>query len=307
MTESSMNQLRKKVQNAIDRGEAEWGKISDNIQRYDRVFEHGLGRENELKVGTGCTAFRFNRCKPGAWKADDHIARVIKQERQSMTAENVYTNIDWNHVNNVADMHFVRVLADYSPHLHHLSSEISNRFRTTLAKYRLNPDKTVLQPLGTNSERELENKGYQSGFFDFDQQMGIDPDKCNNILSWSRGDGASHATLMRLKRIQVTTENVYKSFRNAISTPETWHTKATDLNSCASNHYGSAASRDPSSLSRSSNAANMKRPTDLKKCDFYPTSRSMTMIWEARVLDCWRYAILFVVPITHLTAGKGSF
>ncbi|KAJ7793699.1 hypothetical protein B0H14DRAFT_2622596 [Mycena olivaceomarginata] len=32
----------------------------------------------------------------------------------------------------------------------------------------------------------------------------------------------------------------------------------------------------------------MKRPTDLKKCDFYPTSCSMTLIWEAQLLDCWR-------------------
>ncbi|KAJ7886538.1 hypothetical protein B0H14DRAFT_3729305 [Mycena olivaceomarginata] len=86
-------------------------------------------------------------------------------------------------------------------------------------------------------------------------------------------------------------KNIYASYRNAISTPETWHTKSTQLNSAATNHYGPAASPDPSSLSRSSNAANMKRPTDLKKCDFYPTSRSMTMIWEARVLDCWRLVL----------------
>ncbi|KAJ7933175.1 hypothetical protein B0H13DRAFT_1856462 [Mycena leptocephala] len=35
----------------------------------------------------------------------------------------------------------------------------------------------------------------------------------------------------------------------------------------------------------------MKRPTDLKKCDFYPTSRSMTLFWVARVLDCWRLVL----------------
>ncbi|KAJ7918101.1 hypothetical protein B0H13DRAFT_1869735 [Mycena leptocephala] len=31
----------------------------------------------------------------------------------------------------------------------------------------------------------------------------------------------------------------------------------------------------------------MKRPSDLKKCEFYPTS----LIWEARVLDCWRLVL----------------
>ncbi|KAF7371712.1 hypothetical protein MVEN_00027700 [Mycena venus] len=136
----------------------------------------------------------------------------------------------------------------------------------------------------------MENKGYQAGFHNFDKQMGIEPEKSDNLLSWNRTDGA-HGTLMRQKMIQVTTKDVYASYCNAISTPETWHTKSTKLNSTASNHYGPAASPDPSSLSRSSNAANMKRPSILKKCDFYPTSRSMTLIWEARVLDCWRLVL----------------
>ncbi|KAJ7622877.1 hypothetical protein B0H17DRAFT_1219140 [Mycena rosella] len=155
-----------------------------------------------------------------------------------------------------------------------------------------------LQALSTNAEQQIQNKGYQAGFFDFDEQMGIEPDKCDNILSWNRGDGATHAALKRIKLIQATIPSIYCSFRNALSTPETWHTKATDLNSCASNHYGPSASPDPSSLSHSSNAANMKRPSDLKKCDFYPTSRSMTLIWEACVLDCWRsvFSIVFTQP-----------
>ncbi|KAJ7856530.1 hypothetical protein B0H14DRAFT_2752970 [Mycena olivaceomarginata] len=88
------------------------------------------------------------------------------------------------------------------------------------------------------------------GFFDFDREMGVEPEKCDKILSWIRGDGASHAIIMRLKRIQATTSKIYNSFRNVISTPGLWHTKTTDLNSCAANHYGPAASKDPSSLSR---------------------------------------------------------
>ncbi|KAJ7936184.1 hypothetical protein B0H13DRAFT_1589778, partial [Mycena leptocephala] len=157
--------------------------------------------------------------------------------------------------------------------------------------HRLHPHKKVLQPLSTTGDREIENKGYQNACFEHDKQMGIEPEKCDNILSWSHGDGASHGAAKRLQKIQATTPNIYKSYRNVVSTPETWHTKSTNLNTCASNHYGPAASSDPSSLSRSSNAANMKRPSDLKKCDFYPTSRSMTMIWEARVLDCWRLVL----------------
>ncbi|KAJ7110688.1 hypothetical protein C8R44DRAFT_934414 [Mycena epipterygia] len=292
MSDASMGDLQKSVKAATARDEAEWGKILDNVQEYSPVYEHGLGRENQLKVGTACTAFRYIDCKPGAWDASDHIARVIKQERQTMTAENVFDNIDWSQNHNVTDLHFVRVLSEFSPHLHPLSTEISARFRTPpIAKHRLRVCKRVVQPLATNSEREVETGGMARALLDFDEQMGVEPEKSDNILSWVRGDGASHATIMRLKKYLAVTQDVYKSCRNIISTPETWHTKATDLNSCASNHYGPAASKDPSSLSRSSNAANMKRPTDLKKCDFYPTSRSMIMIWEARILDCWRLVL----------------
>ncbi|KAJ7208822.1 hypothetical protein GGX14DRAFT_632643 [Mycena pura] len=291
LTNASLGALQEQVRHATARGEVEYGKISDNVQRYERVFEHGLGKENVLKHGTACTAFGLDDCKPGAFHAADHIARVIKQERQNMTVESIYSSIDWEHMDNISALHFVRVLVNFSPHLNSLSPQVSGRFRTTLAKHRLKPQKKRLQPLSTNAEQQMENKGYQAGFRDFDKQMGVEPEKSDNLLSWNRGDGGTHGTLMRLKRIQVTTQNVYASYRNAISTPETWHTKSTKLNSVASNHYGPLASPDPSSLSCSSNAANMKRPRDLKKCDFYPTSRSMTLIWEARVLDCWRLVL----------------
>ncbi|KAJ7697655.1 hypothetical protein B0H17DRAFT_1130259 [Mycena rosella] len=292
LTESSLENLRAQVRDAIERGESEQGQVSDNIQRYDVVYEHGLGMDSVLIHGTACTAFTFDDAEPGAFHAADHIARVVEQQRQTMTAESIFSSINWTHINGTTDNHIVRVLVDYTPHLNHLSAQVSERFRTTLAIHRLRPHKKRLQPLSTNAEQQIENKGYQAGFREFDKQMGIEPEKCDNILSWKRGDGATHGTLMRLKRLQVTTENIYESYRNAISTPETWHTKSTNLNSCASNHYGPAASPDPSSLSRSSNAANMKRPADLKKCDFYPTSRSMNLIWEARVLDCWRHNCL---------------
>ncbi|KAJ7696824.1 hypothetical protein B0H17DRAFT_1130828 [Mycena rosella] len=229
LTESSLNDLKAKVRDAIDRGEAEWGKVSDNVQKYAKVHEHGLGLQNELKHGTACTAFCFDNCKPGAFNADDHIARVIKQD------------IDWTHIDNITNLHFVRVVVAFYPHLNHLSSQISAWFRTALAKHRIHPHKKVLQALSTNAEQQIQNKGYQAGFFNFDEQMGIEPDKCDNILSWNCGDGATHAALKRIKLIQATIPNIYCSFRNALSTPETWHTKATDLNSCASNHYEQAS------------------------------------------------------------------
>ncbi|KAF8166316.1 hypothetical protein K438DRAFT_1984361 [Mycena galopus ATCC 62051] len=186
MTDSDRDKMQRKVRDATGKGEAEVGKILDNIQRYDRIFEHGLGQVSQVKVGTACTAFHLQNCKPGSFRADDHVARVIAQECQTMMTESVYSSIDWTHNHNVADLHFVRVLANFIPQLNHLSSQILVRFRTTLAKHRLDPMKAILQPLGTNCEREVENKGMYNSILDFDQQAGIEPGKHNNILSWFR-------------------------------------------------------------------------------------------------------------------------
>ncbi|KAJ7729217.1 hypothetical protein B0H14DRAFT_3097944 [Mycena olivaceomarginata] len=289
MTDASFAALRDSVAEAAERGEAVWGKILDNCQQYSPVWEHGIGRDNQLKVGTACTAFRLYDCKPGTFNADDHIAHILQEERQNMTTDGLLDSIDWDHVNGVMHLHYVRILVEFVPVLQPLSKEITALFRNKYAIHRI-PDRgmTELQPLGTNSEHSTETQGMSRARVDFDQQMGIDPEKSKNILDWIRGDGASFATLKRLQKYESTTLDVYKSCRNVITTPETWHTKATELNACASNHYGPAVSKDPSALSRSSHATNMKRPTDLKKCDFYPTSRSMTLIWEAQLLDCWR-------------------
>ncbi|KAJ7865740.1 hypothetical protein B0H14DRAFT_3597939, partial [Mycena olivaceomarginata] len=165
LTGADLSALQEQVRDATARGEVDFGKISDNVQRYERVFEHGLGKENVLKHGTACTAFGLDNCKPDAFHAADHIARVINQERQSMTVETIYSSIDWEHMDNITDLHFVR--------------------------HRLEPRKTRLQPLGTNTEQQMENKGYQAGFRDFDKQMGIEPEKSDNLLSWNRGDGGN--------------------------------------------------------------------------------------------------------------------
>ncbi|KAK7012556.1 hypothetical protein R3P38DRAFT_3324130 [Favolaschia claudopus] len=291
MSQADSATMKGKVQVATTRGESAGSYTLDNVQYYDPVLEHGLGRVNELKVGTAATFIYHFNARPRAFDAQDHIDRIFQGERQNLTTDILYDDIDWPHIEDTSDLHLVRVIAEFTPHLNHLAPQISARFRDHLAKHPIPVHKTILQPLGTNAEREVTSQGMHAALKEFDRQIGIEPEKCENILLWVRGDGGSHATIMGLKKYFAHTPNIYNSLRNVISTPELRHTKATDLNSCASNHYGPATSNDPSSLSCSSQTANMKRPTDLKKCDFYPTSRSMNLIWEAQVLDCWRLVL----------------
>ncbi|KAF7339868.1 hypothetical protein MVEN_01903600 [Mycena venus] len=144
---------------------------------------------------------------------------------------------------------------------------------------------TDFQPLGTNGDCSTERHGMENGVCDFNRQEGVDPEKDTGLLEWIGGDGASYGNLLALAKLCAPLKD---KFINKVTTPEIWHTGATDLNSISSNHYGPATSSDPSSLSKCSNAAGLKRPSNIKSCDYYPTMRNLTLIWTAHVLDCWR-------------------
>ncbi|KAJ7598417.1 hypothetical protein C8J56DRAFT_1039291 [Mycena floridula] len=148
--------------------------------------------------------------------------------------------------------------------------------------------RTEVQPLGTNSEKEIETKGMHRCIVDFSQQMGITDDIADKQLVWVRGDGGSFAAINRVKKHLAGVElKPVESCENIFATPEVWHSRSTYLNTDASNHFRESTSSDPSSLSRAANVAGMHRPTDLKSCDFYPTSRTMNLCWFTQVLSTW--------------------
>ncbi|KAJ6616866.1 hypothetical protein B0H10DRAFT_1948735 [Mycena sp. CBHHK59/15] len=286
MTIASLAELRKDVQKGIEQGEMNRCLILDNCQEYCDVYEQGIGRQSELKVGTAGTSVELQDCAPGAFNAADYHDRVAKKERATLTTDSLYDDLDWAHIHRVIPLHWARVLSEYSPRFEPLTEEISAMFRTApIAKHRMREGRTGnFQPLGTNSDHSTETQGMARAILDLAGQMAIDPDETKGLLFWVRGDGASYANILRLTKYGAP----LGTFQNIISTPEIWHTGATDLNSTAANHYGPAASSDPSSLSKCSNAAGFKRPSNIKSCDYYPTMRNLTLIWEAHVLDCWR-------------------
>ncbi|KAK7028065.1 hypothetical protein VNI00_015016 [Paramarasmius palmivorus] len=80
----------------------------------------------------------------------------------------------------------------------------------------------------------------------------------------------------------------FKILHNLLPTPEIFHMQAISQNTIGQNHYGPSPTKDPSALSRSADKVNMKVPTDWKDVsNYYHLSRSMTLFWEAQVLDCW--------------------
>ncbi|KAJ7206105.1 hypothetical protein GGX14DRAFT_644132 [Mycena pura] len=293
MTTSSLEELRTKVQITLEGGRIGVCLIVDNVQEYYEVYEQGIGRQNELKVGTAATCIELDECEPGTFDAKDYQARVAKNERATLTTDGLFDDLDWEHIHRVMPLHWARVLAEFSPHFLPLLSEIAARFRSApIAKRRMREGrKSRGQPVGTNSEHSTETQGMERALADFARQIGLNPEQLKDFLFWIRGDGASYANVLRLTKYCAP----LGTFSNRISTPEIWHTGATDLNSTAANHYGPATSPNPSSLSKCSNAAGLKRPSNIKSVDYYPTVRNFELIWIAHVLDCWRLRVFFAV------------
>ncbi|KAJ6501094.1 hypothetical protein C8R47DRAFT_1108867 [Mycena vitilis] len=285
ITESSRGELQQKVKDAAERGETKLCTVLGNVQVRCDVDEQGIGRKRGLKVGTAGTGVELDDCAPAAFQAEPYHAKAALHKRKTLTTDDLFDDINWPHMRVAIPCQWASTLVDFASDLHPLSTEIDAIFRGALALHRMREGrKSICHPLATNGECSPSLQGFERAVNDFDHQMGIKSQEPGNLLSWIRGDGALYANALRLSSLCAP----QGTFKNKIATPEIWHAGATDLNSTAANHYGPATSSDPSSLSRASDVAGLKRPSEVKSCDYYPTVRNLTLIWKAHVLDCWR-------------------
>jgi len=245
MTGSSLAILQASVKAATEWGETEWCVLLDNVQEYCPVYEGGIAYQSILKVRTTATAICLDDCKPGAFDLQSHLACVAQKKRKTMTVETLRTDIDWAHVHSVQLLHWAGALIDYIPQLKPMSKEISARFHLEpIAKHHMHEGwKTVVQPLGTNAERETKTQGMAQAIMDFDKQMGIDSKAADRLLSWVHSNSGSYATALQLQKYLCSIPDNHKSFQNRFSMPEIWHSRATMVNSIAANHYGPATSQ----------------------------------------------------------------
>ncbi|KAJ6495854.1 hypothetical protein DFH09DRAFT_1448534, partial [Mycena vulgaris] len=247
------------------------------------------------QIGCAATAILLKDCAPGDFNLQDHLEHAMKQERKTMTIESLYEDIDWDYIHELTALHWVRILVTFIPELAHLRKAVAAALDSPrMTKRRLRCDrKSVLQPLMTNGEREVETQGMLRAILDYEGQLGLTEEALENLIIIPCRDGASIAAIWRIKRYLAAHPSHYKI----------WHTRWTKFNAIASNCYGPATSMDPSALSKSATAAGAKRPADLKKVDFFPTSRSMTLFYEAHILDCWRISFGANNIITYFQIG----
>jgi hypothetical protein len=177
----------------------------------------------------------------------------------------------WDDINHLSlsattSLHWLCILILYIPKLSVYNSDLTNAFEgSSIATQRLPSNrKTVVQPLRTNGEREVEIHSMDKALRDFDHQMMVTKEnaKHSQLLWWYCGDSATHGIILKLQHSHCTLPDDYASHRFRLSTPEVWHTRATVLNSIATNHFGPDSCLNPSSLSRLCSILSFKIPSE---------------------------------------------
>ncbi|KIY66072.1 hypothetical protein CYLTODRAFT_412104 [Cylindrobasidium torrendii FP15055 ss-10] len=269
-------------------------KVLDNIQQHQPVHEHRLGAVSQLITGTAATAVILDDFSPGAFDLGRLQDEIFKNERRHLTVNALLRDLSTAHLEEVTALHFLRVLCKHSPVFAVYSTSVSDRFRTApISKHRMREGrKTEVVPLGSNGHYEMATDGMRDAQLDFDEQSGHTKDaveKANVVLLYG-GDGGSVMSSGRVAqelRHLACTQGPFSTRECVLMTPGIWHVRYTMVNTLAANFFGPSASKDPSSISRAAWATNLHRPTNLSKCDFFATVRTLQVVYEARIMDIW--------------------
>ncbi|THU88270.1 hypothetical protein K435DRAFT_917531 [Dendrothele bispora CBS 962.96] len=159
MTMKAQTQMQEETLEAAQKGTVSKCYLVGNCQRYADVYEGGVLRQSKMKVGTFGIECNLEDCPDNAWDAQDHFNRIAENQRASMSVNDLWTSIDWTHRHNSMSLYVLRTLAEEVSSLKKYIDIIDEKFKSSMAIHRI-PEKrrTVIQPLGTNAEHELETQ-----------------------------------------------------------------------------------------------------------------------------------------------------
>jgi hypothetical protein len=179
--------------------------------------------------------------------------------------------------------------------LHHFKDEVSGRYHAT-AKLTIPLEKAVVHPLGASRKKETIPSELKDGLLNFLAQLGQVPTDYIPRKLIIGGDGLLYAMVLQLQTYLQFHKDSFKSFEILEPQLQIWHTKWTDLNRVFQTHWGrtSGKNTNPASLGHSASKIGRAPPPNLKKVDFYPGSQLLYLVLDARMLDCWRYALLLL-------------
>ncbi|KAF8810193.1 hypothetical protein BYT27DRAFT_7282405 [Phlegmacium glaucopus] len=189
--------------------------VSDNIQAYARQRDHRIGKENRMITGLAATAVEMEDYHPEAFDMNDIVQRQKQQERKKLTTDLILEDIEAQHLENVAVVHFLQRLLNFVPALLPYRQKLREYVASSVSKNQIpKMRRTKVTPLATNSANEMLIQGMKEGILDFaSTQMGMKTETLNNVASIWSGDGKTFNMLLSLKKMSAMESDDFHSFR----------------------------------------------------------------------------------------------
>ncbi|KAG8923250.1 hypothetical protein FRC01_013003 [Tulasnella sp. 417] len=291
---------RNQLQSEIVGGKKAGRLVIDNCQTFHQQMEHRIDQENTMVVGTAATLIVLKDFDPLLLVPSNWDPKAGQIHLHTLMAGSLSEEVDWTHLN----MHWVQVLVNHVPAFGEYREWVDLLFKTKGAKKPMRlPHKTEIYPLGTSNAEEATMSRMKDGLVDFATQLGLGDSKLKDRLLIVSRDGLTFNNIVQLKSYMETSEdNDYHALKWVLPQLETWHTEWTDLGCIFSVHWGLENTADPSSLWHNTIAINHPTPSKLNKPDYYPSKRTLDLILDARMLDCWRWVVMGEVLFRKLTS-----
>ncbi|KDQ52935.1 hypothetical protein JAAARDRAFT_50112 [Jaapia argillacea MUCL 33604] len=231
----------------------------DNVQRYVKAWQSGIGRACKMLKGMAATAVEIMDCNPIAWDLDDKLVWLRKQEQLT-----------------------VALLTELRKHVKML-------YKTRVKKRApIECRKTNVHPLATSKKDKNITTELKDALVDFLGQLGQKDGQYNKCLILVGGDGLMYEKIIQIKQYLQFHDDAFKTFDVVEPMLELWHTEWTDLSRIHETHWGDPLMKDPLLLGHSATAIGWKTPPNLSKVEYYPSIQLTYLVLDCRMLDCWR-------------------
>ena len=151
-----------------------------------------------------------------------------------------------------------------------------------------------VHPLASSSRSETILTDFKDALQDFFAQIGQTPESFKRRTIFVGGDGLTYQKTLELQEYLQFHLNDFESMKNVKSLLEWWHTEWTNLSRIFESHWGDLSAQDPSSPGHSAAKIGQKKPSNLKKVDFYTSSDLAFLVLDVHMLDCWWYTFFSI-------------
>ena len=262
----------------------------DNVQNYLLQRDPEIGRENKLNIGIAATYYEVD-CDGldlSIFELSTQQEVLDRNLRKTLTVEKFQTLIDHAHLERVCVLQWISVLVKYIPALAHLHSEVSFAYSTRVSKLKLETKPAKIHPLASSGRNETVLTDFKAALEDFFEQTGQTRESFKPYIFPVGGDGLTYEKMVQLREYLQFHSNDMESMRVMKPMLEWWHTEWTNLSRVFEAHWGDPLSNDPSTLGHSASKIGRKKPSNLKKVDFYSGTDLAYLVLDVRMLDCWR-------------------